>query len=144
MSFSSFRLSLKRARKIPSVIFKSNPLGQSALPGYTSTSFAVKSVSTALDDARHLQISGTQTDTQPHLRPTRASGAKLRALLTVPPLSCKNARVNLSSHVRKPEIPARVTIRQFFMIQTHQMQDRRVEIMDGHGIFHRVHPQLIG
>ncbi len=52
MSFSVLSESRKRARTMPSVRFMSKPPGQSAEGGYTSTSFAVKSVSTEVEETQ--------------------------------------------------------------------------------------------
>src|SRR5260370_36374273 len=51
---------------------------------------------------------------------------------------------DLSAHVRQPEIAARVTVCQLFVVQSHQVQDGRVIIEDVDGVGRDLRAVLIG
>ena len=51
---------------------------------------------------------------------------------------------DLSRHIRQPEIPPVIPIRQLLMIQPQQMQNRRVQIVDAHAINRRFVADFIG
>ena len=46
-------------------------------------------------------------------------------------------------HIRQAEIPAAVPVRQLGMVESHEMQNRRVQVMHMHRVFSDVEPKLI-
>ena len=46
-------------------------------------------------------------------------------------------------HVGQPEIPAGVAVRQSLVVEAHQVQDGRVQVVDMHGIFNRLETEVI-
>ena len=47
-------------------------------------------------------------------------------------------------NVRQPKIPARIAIGQPLVVKTHQLENRRVQIMDVNRIFGRPEAEFIG
>src|SRR3954470_5848645 len=51
---------------------------------------------------------------------------------------------DVSFHIREAEVAARVAIREALVIESHEAQDRRGEIVDPHGVSHRGEAKLVG
>ena len=51
---------------------------------------------------------------------------------------------NIAADVRQSEITTGVTIGQFFVVQTHQMQDRCMKIMHVNSVFNNINTMIVG
>ena len=51
---------------------------------------------------------------------------------------------NAPMNVRQPEISTAVSVRELFVIQPHEMENRRVQVVYVYAIFDGVHAELIG
>jgi hypothetical protein len=56
----------------------------------------------------------------------------------------QNLADHFPGHIRQPEIAALIAIGQTFLIHTQTMQDRRLNVVDMHGIFHHVVAVVVG
>src|SRR5688572_8925828 len=74
----------------------------------------------------------------PHfLRPNRAAGDN-------PFLSGKDFFDDVTVHIREAEVPTRVTVGEFFVIEPQKMENGRVQIVDVNDIFHGLKTELVG
>ena len=58
--------------------------------------------------------------------------------------SRNNIADNPAVDVGQPKVPAGIAVGQSFVIKAHQVQDRRVKVMDVNRVFGRLKPKLIG